>query len=68
MIKIPKKPKKVEDHLEIIENLLAGIILKRTPNVKQVAKIMEISDNELTRLYPRPTKKKGGDASEESVQ
>lgn len=65
MIAIPKKTKKVEDHLEIIENLLAGIILKRTPNVKQLAKIMGVSDNELTRLYPR-TKKKGEDANEEN--
>lgn len=66
MIKIPKKAKKVEEHLEIIENLLAGIILKRTPNVKQVAKIMGVSDNELTRLYPRSKKK--GDTSEENTQ
>jgi len=46
---MPKKTKTVEDHLEIIENLLAGIILKRTPNVKQVAKIMEISDDKIAR-------------------
>jgi len=64
---IPKKTKKVEDHLEIIENLLAGIILERTPTVKQLAKIMEISDKELTRLYPRPKKNKS-DTSEENSQ
>jgi hypothetical protein len=64
--KIPKKPKTVEEHLEIIENLLAGIILKRTPNVKQVAKIVGVSDVELTRLYPRYRKK--GDTNEDNAQ
>lgn len=59
---MPKKTKKVEDHLEIIENLLAGIILKRNPKVKQLAKIMGVSDKELTRLYPRT--KKGEEAEE----
>jgi len=63
---MPKKPKTVEEHLEIIENLLAGVILKRTPNVKQVAKIMGVSDDELTRLYPQYKKK--GDMSEENAQ
>ena len=63
MITMPKKPKKIEDHLEIIENLLAGIILKRTPNVKQVASIMGISSDKLTELYPH-SKKKGEDAEE----
>ena len=57
MTKIPKKPKTVEEHLETIETLLAGIILKRTPNVKEVAKIMGISDVKLTLLYPRSKKK-----------
>jgi len=67
VIAIPKKTKKVEDHLEAIENLLAGIILKRTPTVKQLAKIMAVSDKELTRLYPR-TKKKREHESEENEQ
>jgi hypothetical protein len=34
VISMPKKPKTVEEHLEIIENLLAGIILKRSPTLK----------------------------------
>jgi hypothetical protein len=54
---MPKKTKTVEDHLEIIENLIAGLLLKRTPNVKQVAKIMEISDDKLTEMYPYSNKK-----------
>jgi hypothetical protein len=66
VIAIPKKTKKVEDHLEIIENLLAGIILKRTPNIKEVAKIMGVSDDKLTQLYPRSKKK--DEVSEESTQ
>ena len=37
---MPKKPKSVEEHFEIIENLLIGIILKRKPNIKDVAKIV----------------------------
>jgi hypothetical protein len=65
VIKIPKKTRKVEEHLEIIEALLAGIILKRTPNVKQVAKIIGVSDNELTELYPR-SRKRGDGANEDN--
>lgn len=63
---MPKKPKTVEEHLEIIENLLAGVILKRTPNVKEVAKIMGISSDKLTELYPRSKKK--DDTIEENPQ
>jgi hypothetical protein len=59
---MPKKTKTVEDHLEIIENLLAGILLKRTPNVKQVAAIIGSSSDRLTELYPRSNKK--GDTGE----
>jgi len=62
----PKKPKTVEEHLEIIETLLAGIILKRTPNVKELAKIMGVSSDRLTELYPLSKKK--GDTSEENAQ
>lgn len=49
---MPKKSKTVEEHLEIIENLLAGIILKRSPNLKELAKIMGISSDKLTEMYP----------------
>jgi hypothetical protein len=53
----PKKAKTVEEHLEIIENMLAGIILERTPNVKELAKIMGVSSDRLTELYPVSKKK-----------
>ncbi len=49
---MPKKPKTVEEHLEIIENLLAGVILKRSPTLKELAKIMGISSDRLTEMYP----------------
>lgn len=51
---MPKKPKSVEEHLETIENLLVGIILKRKPSVKDVAKIVGISDKRITEMYPQP--------------
>jgi hypothetical protein len=50
---LPKKTKTVEEHLEVIENLLVGIILKRKPNVKELAKIIGISDNRITEMYPK---------------
>ncbi len=57
VISMPKKPKTVEEHLEIMENLLAGVILKREPNVKKLAKIMGVSSDKLTELYPTSRKK-----------
>ena len=55
---MPKKVKKIEDHLQAIEYLLAGILLKRELDIKKVAKIIGCSDNTLTDLFP--TKRKGG--------
>ncbi len=49
---MPKLNKEVEDHLKIIEYLLAGIILKREPNIKEVAKIIGCSDTVLSAMYP----------------
>jgi len=57
---MPKKNKEVEDRLQTIEYLLAGILLKREPNIKEVAKIVGCSDTVLTALYPGKIKKKGG--------
>jgi len=50
---VPKKVKTVEEHLEVVENLLVGIILKRKPSVKELAKIVGVSDNKITEMYPR---------------
>lgn len=49
---MPKKNKTVEQHLQTIEYLLAGILLKKEVNVKKVSKILGCSDKVLTELYP----------------
>jgi len=54
---MPKKIKTQEEHLQTIEYLLAGLLLKKDVDVKKVAKIIGCSDNVLTELYPE--KKKG---------
>lgn len=55
---MPKKKKTSEEHLEIIELLLAGILLKRDVDVKKVAKIIGCSDKKLTEIYPEKSSKK----------
>lgn len=54
---MPKKIKTQEEHLQTIEYLLAGILLKKDVDMRKVAKIIGCSDNILTTLYPE--KKKG---------
>ncbi len=54
---MPKKSKKIEEHLQTIEYLLAGILLKKDTDLRKVAKIIGCSDNTLTALYPE--KKRG---------
>jgi len=54
---MPKKIKDTKDHLQAIEYLLAGILLKRDVNVKDIAKIIGCSDNALTKLYPQKGRK-----------
>lgn len=53
-----KKNKEIEDRLRTIEYLLAGLLLKKDPNLKQVAKIIGCSDKVLTKLYPSREVKK----------
>lgn len=48
--------RKPEENLEIIKKLLAVLLLESGVNIKQVAKISEMSDKTLTEL--RPTNKK----------
>lgn len=55
---MPKKPKTQEEHFQTIEYLLAGLLLKNSVNIKQVAKIIGCSDNILTALYPNRKKRK----------
>jgi len=54
---MPKKIKKIEEHLQSIEYLLAGILLKREIDMKKVAKIIGCSDKTLTKLYPQKKSK-----------
>jgi len=56
---MPEKNKGVEEHLRKIEYLLAGILLKKDSNLKQVAKIIKCSDKTLTKLFPERKKKDG---------
>jgi chorismate mutase len=57
---MPKKSKTVEEHLQDIKYLLAAILLKKEPNMKEVAKVTGCSDNKLTELFPEKAKKKKG--------
>ena len=54
---MPKKNKETEEHLQDIKYLLAGILLDKKPNIKEVAKIMGCSDKTLTKLFPENKKK-----------
>lgn len=49
---MPKKIKTTEEHLQTIEYLLAGLLLKKEVDVKKVAKIIGCSDKILTAMYP----------------
>ena len=49
---MPDDKKDIIEHLKRIEYLLAGILLGRKPNVKQVAKAIKVSDNILTSIFP----------------
>jgi hypothetical protein len=62
--KIPKKkPKTTEEHLETVELLLAGLLLGRQPDVKQVAKVIGVSDKVLSALYPQRKERKNDGAA-----
>lgn len=52
-----KKNKEIEEHLEEIKYLLAGILLNKKPNIKEVAKAIGCSDKTLTKLFPERNKK-----------
>jgi len=64
---MPKKIKTTEEHLQTIEYLLAGLLLKKDVDIKKVAKIIECSDKTLTRMYPekRVGKKNGTEGNQE---
>ena len=54
---MPKKTKTIEEHLQDIKYLLAAILLKKEPNIKEVARAAGCSDNKLTALFPEKSKK-----------
>ncbi len=55
---MPKKVKTTEGHLQVIEYLLAGLLLKKEVDIKKVAKIIGCSDNALTAIYPKKGKRR----------
>jgi hypothetical protein len=57
---MPKKNKTVEEHLQAVQYLLAGLLMKKEVDVKKVAKIIGCSDKTLTSLYPQKNKKRLG--------
>jgi hypothetical protein len=50
---IPPKKKTVEEHLETIEMLLAGLLLKNEIPVKRISKVMGMRDTNITNVYPQ---------------
>ena len=63
-----KKNKSVEEHLQTVEYLLAGLLLKKDVDLKKVAKIIGCSDKTLTSLYPerRKGRSNGKNAKDEN--
>jgi len=57
---MPENNKEIVEHLKRIEYLLAGILLGRKPNIKEVAKAIKCSDNTLTSIFPEKGKGKKG--------
>lgn len=49
---MPKKNKTRDEHLQTIEFLLAGLLMKKEVDVKKVARIIGCSDKTLTAIYP----------------
>jgi hypothetical protein len=57
--KVPKKKAKTtEEHLQVIEFLLAGQLLERKPDIKQVAKVIGVGDDVITGMFPATIPKK----------
>ena len=50
---MPKKIKTQEEHLQAIEYLLAGILLKRDTDVNKLARVIGCSSKILSKMYPK---------------
>ncbi len=61
---MPKKPKTTDDRLDITAYLLAGLLLKRKPNVNEVAKILGVAPSKLVEMFPEKEKKGRQEESE----
>jgi AraC-like DNA-binding protein len=48
--------KEIQKHWKEIKYLLAGILLNKKPNIKEVAKAAGCSDKTLTKLFPERKK------------
>lgn len=49
---MPKKNKTQEEHLQEIEYLLAGLLLKRDVDVNKLARVIGCSSKTLSAMYP----------------
>jgi len=49
---MPKKTKTTEEHLQIIEYLLAGLLMKRETNVNKMARIIGCTSKTLSEMFP----------------
>ena len=57
---MPKKNKTQEEHLQVIEYLLAGLILKRDVDVNKLARVIGCSSKTLLTLFPERRKTNNG--------
>lgn len=53
-----EKKDNIERELKKLQYLLAGLLLNKKPNIKQVAKVIGVSDKTLTKFYPEKKGKK----------
>lgn len=54
---MPKKIKTQEEHLQTIEYLLAGLLLKRDTDVNKLARVIGCSSRTLSKMYPEKKKR-----------
>ncbi len=57
---MPKKNKTPEEHLQTIEYLLAGLLLKRETDVNKVARIIGCNSKTLVEMFPEKRRSKNG--------
>jgi hypothetical protein len=57
---MPKKTKTTEEHLKIIELLVAGVLMnqEKKPSVQQIARLIGVDESVIADLYPQRKSKK----------